>query len=80
MAEKYFVIHRSEDEPNFRVFDRSGLKKALEDGDDGVLHGKDIIEKAGDIDLEYFPENSVLIIKGEVVVPRAKKTVVEFDL
>ncbi len=78
MKEKFFVISRCEDEPHFTVMDREALDKYLNDEEDGV-GGYKIIEDAKSVDLEYFPASSVLIIKGEVIVPRAKEKVVRYE-
>lgn len=79
MGEKYFVVLRREDEPDFQVMDEKTLRKFLNNPDNRVedLH---FIDKVSDrMDLEYFPSNSVLILRGEIVIPKPKKIAVELD-
>lgn len=76
--EKYIVLHRCEDEVHITVGSASGLKKDLAAG--GQFEGYEFIKDPGRLDLENFPSRSALIIKGEVVVPKAKKVVTEYEV
>lgn len=79
----YFVLYRCEDEPYLLVLTEDELKKRLSRDKDGYSEFGDcqfLDELPDTLNIEEFPANSVLIIKGKAIVPSPKKVVTEFSL
>lgn len=69
----YFVVKGSEDGTNIAVLDdERQLKTYLEDC--GVKRFRDEMS-----DPNYWPEDTALIIKGEIIVPKPKTIVTEWE-
>lgn len=67
MKENYFVLSRCEDEVCFSSMTKKQVESLLEEGiEQGTAYLDGV---AVDWDLDAFPANSTLIIKGSVVVP-----------
>lgn len=77
---KYFVISISED-GDIRITEHS--KKELErqmSGEDGYPAADDIREEIGEADPNYWGSKGTLIIKGEIVQPKAVEVVKRMEL
>ena len=74
---RYIVIYRCEDEPLLLNITEKELKENLV----GEWEGYNILTKVDDLlDLMEFPSTSILILKHEIVVPKAVKKVTEYEL
>ena len=72
MKEQYFLIINSEGDTTVEAMDKEELLKRLEDGDYGSER-KCLTEIPKDyLDTNYWGE-TMLIIKGKVVTPKAKR-------
>ncbi len=82
--EKYYVLHRGCDEPSFEEMSKEELLKRLGShyyGDHQILERLDEVRSDGSrtIDLECMC-GEMIIIKGEIVVPKPKEVVIEYEL
>ena len=81
MSDVYFVMHRCEDDLHMEMCTKKCVAKMFNEGDyDGyrcVLPQdvKAIFER-----LDSFPSRSVIVIKGEVIVPTPKETVKTWEI
>lgn len=73
---KYITLSRCEDEPHFEIIEKKKLEKQFNDGE---YEGYDFLTRY-DGDLMEFPSNSILIIKGEIIIPKAKQVVKEYEI
>lgn len=74
----YFVIHGSEDGPVVRECSTAeSLKQYFEDA--GLERFRPGFG-TDDRDPNYWPEDMALVIKGEVVVPKPKEVVKDWDV
>lgn len=75
----YFVFTNDDGDPSLRPLTRGDLLKEL--NEEGVRQPETLgLEWLKENSVECLPERSRIIIKGEVVVPTAKETVVELDV
>jgi hypothetical protein len=74
----YYVVYCTDGPPVFRRYSESALKKALANND----FGKDPHFWDGSIaiGLDAMQPGTLVIIKGEAVIPRPIKTVTEYSL
>lgn len=76
----YFIIHNSEDgEVSVHQMDAEELQKKLKEDYWGT--GKKFIlpNDIFDCDPNYWG-GKLLIIKGEIIVPKAKQTIIEYEV
>jgi len=76
MADTYFIIHNGDGDTNVDVLTREELTKRLNEeyyGDVGFL--REITEK----DTNYWGD-ALLIIKGEIIIPKPVKVIEEYEL
>jgi len=84
--ESYFVIHATEDGVSIEQKTKDELLKSItpneyDDTDYGNIRDISFLEKMPtESDWNEYQHNSLLIIKGEVVVPKAKKVITEYDI
>ncbi len=79
MTERYFVLLGSEDgEPSFHQKTLTEVLQLLL-GDEGEDNGYTAVKDLPD-DLQNFGGDEMVIIKGEIIVPKPKKVVTEYDL
>lgn len=76
MDKKYLVISRSEDEVYNHFYTRSELEMAL---NEEWKEGYNFVDTMPD-DFMYFPANTVFIMYGEIVIPKAKKVVTKLTI
>lgn len=88
--EKYFVVTSGEDGISVDSMSKEELEKRLREkyytGDIGP--DPTFLDKVPDIDKGYFfwsrsdeePENPILIIKGNILVPKAVQRVTEYEV
>ncbi len=76
--ETYFVIHNGDGDTTVTEHTKEDLLEKLEEGYWGT-DTKAMHKLPDDMDTNYWGEQ-LLIIKGEVVSPRAKKVVTEMDI
>ena len=75
----YFVIHNFEGETDVEQISREELKNRLT-GDDESYYGQEgFLSKIKETDTNYWGRN-LLIIKGEIVVPKPIKIVEAFEV
>lgn len=74
---KYLVISRLDDEVHVEILQEHALKERLEAEEDGY-RGFDILRSCPEP--ENFPGRSLFIFRGEVVIPKPKTVVTEYDL
>lgn len=55
------------------------LDERLEDGDGEELNFKPSLD-SGDSDPQYWRDERILIIRGDIVVPKAKNVVTKFNI
>lgn len=78
----YFVITSDEDGVNVRGFDERALLKALapDTYGDREIRGP-FLEKLPEISKgNFWQADGVVIIKGEIIIPKEKKTITEFEV
>lgn len=77
---RYFVIRNSEGDTTVESLTREQLLARL--GPNGPYYGRGVsfIEEITKTDTNYWPEKSLLIIQGEIVVPEERKVVTEYDV
>ena len=73
---KYYVITVSDGDVRIDEVDKSKLKKLLDED----YYGCTTMEKLENEDLNYWNDDRMLIIKGEIIVPRPIQVVTEFEL
>ena len=74
----YFVITNNDGNTLIRRYTRAQLEKNLDErywGDIPVFKST-----LSELDTNYWEEGSILIIKGEIAVPKPKKVVEEWEL
>ena len=82
----YFLIHSGEDGINIEALTQEEVLKRITPNEDGeTYYGVDveILKNIPSIDKGYFvtnKEDSILIIKGEIIVPRAVNMVTKYTL
>jgi hypothetical protein len=76
----YYVIYNTGRETLVEQVDEETLKKRLSEEYYGpVVFKSEIGSEYTDIDTQYW-DDSILIIKGDIVVPQAVQTVTEYKL
>lgn len=75
--DKYFVIYNSEGDTIVTEFTREKLLEALEENSWGL--DINVLSAIKERDTNYWG-NSILIIKGSIVTPTPKETVVKYDI
>ena len=86
MKDKYFVIEVTVDGTYVFELTHEQLIEGLNtspDDDDGlpcILDGSKAIDKLPSTYLEHCHENQFVIIKGQIVVPRAVNVVKEYEI
>ena len=78
MTEKYFVIYNSDGDTYVEAIDKQALLKRLS-ANEAYYGKKSFMADVPDSDTNYWGEG-ILIIKGEVVTPKKKEIVVEYDI
>ena len=82
-APKYFVVNSGESGIRIEEITPKELKKRIEEGYYGQRSGR-FYESVPKCDDGHFMqlegEEALLIIKGEIIVPQAKKVVTEFEV
>ncbi len=76
--DKYIVIYRTEDEPHFNVMNKEQVENFLASIDE--FGDYDFLDNPYNIDLDDFPDWSILIFKGKSVVPKAITTVTKWEV
>lgn len=81
MSNSYFVISRCEDDMHGQVCTKEDVAKMFNEGDyDGYrcVQPQDVKKVLSRLD--SFPSHSVLVIKGEVIVPTPKDIVKTWEI
>lgn len=73
----YYVFYRCEDEVGFHEMTQKALEKFINDFDDDPPN---FLDSADDIDLAYFPNDSCLIIEGNIKTPKRKTVVTRWEI
>ena len=73
-----FIISNSDGDTSIRAVSEEEFLSELNDGDYPSVAFLDLIE--GSTDPNYWPEGTLLVIKGEVVVPKPKTVVKQYSL
>lgn len=81
MKESYFVIRNSDGDTTVTEYNvKADLLSDIECGEFGK-EGKDILARMPEnLDTNYWVEGSVLIIKGQIVVPKAEQVITKFRI
>jgi hypothetical protein len=74
--EKYFVIHNGDGDTTVREYTKEEL---ISDIVEGAWGDAVVLENIPSDDTNYWG-GDILIIKGEIVTPKEKKVVVEYEL
>ena len=77
--EPYFVIRSSDGDTTVFEYNKEDLIADLEAGEFGN-EGEKILEHIPTDDTNFWHEGSVLIIKGTIVVPKAVKHIIKFEI
>lgn len=72
----YFVIHQGEDDLTIEQLAPAELIERLNDG----WYGTDFLQKIESRDMHEWSTSDILIIKGEIAVPRPVQVVKEWEL
>jgi hypothetical protein len=86
MVEDYFVVRSGEDRTVIEKMSKDRLTKLITPDENGDTdYGKNItfLNTIPDNDDGYWigvPNNSLLIIKGEIIIPKAVKVVIKMEL
>ena len=82
----YFLLHSGEDGISITPFkdETELLQRIIPDEDGDTYYGGNLVflDRISCNDGYFYdcPENSILIIKGEIVVPKAVQTVIRYEL
>ena len=68
MVDSYFTIYSSEGDIRISQYSKEGLDSSLNDGSN-----YNFVKSIYNGDPMYWEDNSLLIIKGEIMVPKTKK-------
>ncbi|KKM61871.1 hypothetical protein LCGC14_1527400 [marine sediment metagenome] len=68
MADNYFTIYSSEGDIRVSKFNKEGLESSLNDGSNYKF-----VKGIYNTDPMYWEDGALLIIKGEIIVPKIKK-------
>ena len=80
MKKEYFVISNSDGDTTIDNMTKDELIEKLGgDGESNYWGAESFIDNLKDSDTNYWG-NSILIIKGEMIVPKEKKTVVSYEV
>ena len=72
----YYIISNSYGDTRVRAITKKELEERINDADEGPIEYLDKIEKS---DTNYWGDG-VLIIKGEIIVPKAVETVTKMEV
>lgn len=75
--DKYFVVYNGDGDTTVTEFTREKLLEALEENSWGL--DINVLSAIKERDTNYWG-NSILIIKGSIVTPTPKETVVKYDI
>jgi hypothetical protein len=75
MKETYFVIRNSDGDTTVRTYTKEELLNEISEGDFG-----DALSQIFDSDTNYWREGVALIIKGEIVTPKAEQVVTKYNI
>lgn len=81
VTEEYFVIYNSDGDTTVDLMTKEQLLSRIDN--DSYYGGKSFIEdlgKVNNLDTNYWPEQSMLIIKGKIVTPRPKEVVTKREI
>lgn len=73
----YFLIHNSDGDTTVDLIDRGQFLEDLANGEYGKAEFLKEIPKMGDTN--YWGENTYLIISGEIIVPKPKTVVTQYE-
>ncbi len=76
----YFIICSDEDGMDIYQYSREELEELLNDEDHEKTHFFDHVPTSDKGCWTEGPENSILIIKGEIIVPKAVTKVTKFEV
>lgn len=80
MSDKYYTIHYTED-GNVYIHEYKTKKEFLNDlMEGGYEEGIEFLNKIPAICLEDWGGNQGIIIKGEIVIPKPKEVIKEWDI
>lgn len=79
--EQYFLIHNSDGDTSVNPITKEEFLKDITTDEEyeGAVFIEDL-DKIDNLDTNCWPENSYLVIKGKIVVPKPKEVVVEFEI
>jgi len=69
---EYLVMSRGDDEPHTYIMSEKQLRQHLDESKYSFL------DKPPEFD--RFPSNSVFIFKGEIIIPKVKEKVTEWEI
>lgn len=73
--DKYFMIYNFDGDTMVKTYDKATLQQEI----DNECNDYDFLSKIPDDDTNYWDEK-VLIIKGQIVVPKPVQTVTKYEL
>lgn len=82
---KLFLIRSTEDETFVEELSQEELRKRIEPDENGEfyygerLHFLNYIPESYDGYWQDVDDNAAMLIRGEIIVPKAKKVVIEYD-
>lgn len=80
MSETYFVIHNSEGDTRVEKMGKEELVRRITPEDGCTYYGvTDFLKAIEDTDTNYWG-NNILIIKGEIVVPKPAEIVKAYEI
>ena len=76
--ENFFIIHNSDGDTTVRIISKEELLKDLDNGD----YGEDpiFLDEIPQSDTNYWGEERYLIIKGNIVTPKAKEKIIKHEI
>jgi hypothetical protein len=77
----YFVIRNLESGAiTINSYSKNGVNKLINNESDGDFDTHDFIKNITDDNPAYWGENSILIIKGEIVVPNPVRVIEQYKI
>ncbi len=73
---KYYLIRNSDGDVYVTAYTKKEIQEEL---DSGELNSR-FLDSLPDSDTNYWGENTVLLIKGEIVVPEPKEVTIKHEL
>lgn len=74
----YFVIKNNDGDTTVNEYNKEELLKSIDDGDFG--ENPIFINNLKENDTNYWEFGTLLIIKGKIVLPEERRTIVEYDI